>query len=78
MARIILGEAKRGRLKKSQKTHNLKGPKKGRKLVFLVVGSYFTHGPFNVTYMQIVGFNSSGRFKTNITCQCNILLYGKG
>jgi hypothetical protein len=42
--------------------HNLKGPKIGREPVFLVVGSYFTHGPSNVTYMQIVRFNNSGRY----------------
>jgi len=33
------------------KRHNSQEPKKGRKLVFLVVGSYFTNGPSNVAYM---------------------------
>jgi hypothetical protein len=51
MAKTILGETKRGRPKKGQKTHNLKGPKRGRELMFFVVGSYLTHNPSNVTNM---------------------------
>jgi hypothetical protein len=39
---------KKGRPNKGPKTHNPHDKKKGRELVSLVVGSYFTHGPFNV------------------------------
>jgi hypothetical protein len=52
--------------------------KKGRGLVPLVVGSYLTHGPSNVTNMQIVKSNNNGRSKRSITRQCNILLYSRG
>ncbi len=49
---------------------NLQDPKKREKtLVFLVVGSYFTHILFHVTYMQIVTSNSNRRIKTNISFQ---------
>ncbi len=41
------------------------------------VRSYFTHSPFNVTYMEIVRFNSNRRFKTNISHQRNLLFYSK-
>ncbi len=37
--------------------------KKGRELVPLVVGSYLTHGPSNVTNMQIMKSNNNGRSK---------------
>jgi hypothetical protein len=74
MAGTITGETKR----EGQKTNNLQEPKKGNELVFLVVGSYLTHSPFNVTCMQIVRSNNNGRFKTNITCQCNLPFYDKG
>jgi hypothetical protein len=39
---------------------------KGRKLIPLVVGSYFTHSLSNVTRMQIVKSNSNRRSRTNI------------
>ncbi len=68
MAKIIARETKRRRSKKGQETHNRKGPKRGRGPISLAVGSYFTHGPSNVTCMQIVRFNSTGRSKINITC----------
>ncbi len=71
-------ETKRRRPKKGQETHNLKGAKRGREPVYFIVGSYLTHGPSNVTYMQIVRFNNSGRFRTSIMCQRNLLLYSKG
>jgi hypothetical protein len=51
MAKTIPRETKRRRPKKGQETHNLKGPKRGREPISLVVGSYFTHGPSNVTCM---------------------------
>jgi hypothetical protein len=40
---------KKERPKKGQKMHNAHEPKKGRKLILFMVGSYFTHIPFNVT-----------------------------
>jgi hypothetical protein len=68
MARTIPGETRKGRPKKGQKTHSPKGPKRGRELVSLRVGSYLTHNTSNVTNMQIVKFNSSGRSKTSVIC----------
>jgi hypothetical protein len=47
----------KGKVKERSKDAQLVGTKKGKKLVFLVLGSYFTHRPFNVTCMQIVKFN---------------------
>jgi hypothetical protein len=64
MAGTFIGEIKT----EGQRTHNPHEPKKGRELILLVVGSYFTHNPSNVTYMQIVISNSNGRSRTNITC----------
>jgi hypothetical protein len=32
-----------------------------------MVGNYFTHGPYNVTNMQIVRFNNSARSRTTVT-----------
>jgi hypothetical protein len=56
----------------------LVGTKEGKELVAFMVGIYFTHNPFNVTYMQIVISNSGRRYKTNNSCQCNFSLYSKG
>ncbi len=78
MARTIPGETKRGKPKKGQKTHNLKGSKRRRKLVFLMVGSCFIHVPFYVISMQIVRSTSNVRSRTNITCQRNFPFYSKG
>ncbi len=66
----------KGRPKKGQKMYNQE-PKKGEKLVPLMIGSYLTHNPFNVTYIQIVRSNNNGRSRKNITYQCNLPLYGK-
>ncbi len=77
MVRTIPWETKRGRPKKGQKMYNPKGPKKGTKLVSLVVKSYLTHGPSYVTNMQIMKSNSSGKSRTSITNQCNLLFYSK-
>jgi hypothetical protein len=77
MARTITHKTKRKakeRLKDKQPTRT----KEGRELIPLVVRSYFTHNPSNVTYMQIIGFNSNRRSRTNIACQCNLLLYSRG
>jgi hypothetical protein len=41
MARTITGQTKR----EGQKMNNPRRPKKGRKLVPLMVGRYFTHNP---------------------------------
>jgi hypothetical protein len=58
---------KKGRPKEGQKTNSLQEPKEWRELVPLVVGSYHTHNPFNVTSMQIVRSSSNGRSRTCIT-----------
>jgi hypothetical protein len=78
MAGTITRETKNEGKKKGQKTHNSQEPKKGKKLVLIMIRSYFTHGPFNVTYMQIMKSNNNGRFKTSITYQCNFPLCSKG
>jgi hypothetical protein len=49
--------------------------RKGQEPVPLIVGNYFTHNPSNVVDMQIMGFNSNGRFRISITCQCNLPSY---
>jgi len=53
------------------------GTKEGKELVPLVVGSYFTHNPFNVAYMQIMRSNSNRRSRTNISCQRNLPFYSR-
>ncbi len=60
-----------------QKMHNLQEPKKGRELVLLVVGSYFTHNISNVAYMQIMRFNINGMHRINIASQHNLPLYSR-
>ncbi len=74
MAETIPRETK----SKGQKTHSPKSPKRRRELVFLMVGSYLTHNPYNVVSMQIVKSNNNGRSKTSITYQSNFILYSKG
>ncbi len=61
----------KGRQKKGQKMCNSQDQKKKkeRALVLVVVGSYVTHIPFHVTYMQIVTSNSNRRPKTSISFQ---------
>jgi len=49
-----------------------------RELVLLVVGSYLTHNPSNVAYMQIMKSNNNRRFRTSISCQHNLPLYNRG
>jgi hypothetical protein len=68
---------KKGKAKERPKNVQPVGTKEGRKLILLVVGSYFTHNPFNVTCMQIMKSNSNRRSRTNISCQCNLLLYSR-
>jgi hypothetical protein len=71
-------EASHGRQKGKAKKHTThRNQKKGEELVPFVVKSYLTHCPFNVTYMQIVKSNSNWRFRTSITYQHNLLLYGR-
>jgi hypothetical protein len=67
MAKTIKGRQK-WKAKERPKNAQSTGTKKGRGLKPLVIGSYFTHGPFNVTNMQIVKFNSNGRSRKNIIC----------
>jgi hypothetical protein len=55
---ILMAETIRGRqigkAKERPKYAQHARTKKGRKLVLLMVGSYLTHGPSNVTCMQIM------------------------
>ncbi len=74
MAETITGETKR----EGQRTFNSQEPKKGRKLVPLMVQNYFTHNPSSVPYIQIMRYNNNGRSRTSITCQHNLPLYNKG
>jgi len=74
MVETITGEGQR----KAKRLTNCGNQKKGKKLIPLMVGSYFTHGPFNVASMQIVKSNSNGRSKTSIAHQHNLPLYNKG
>jgi hypothetical protein len=73
MAKTITWKTKR----EGQKKHNPQEPKKGE-LIPVVVGSYPTHSPSNVTYMQIEKFNNNRRFKTNISHQRNLPFYNRG
>jgi hypothetical protein len=60
---------KKGRPKKGQKMNSLQEPKKkGRELVSLVVGGYLTHGPSNVTCMQIVRVDLISTKQTMVHC----------
>ncbi len=54
------------------------GIEEGRELVLVMVRSYLTHSPFNVTFVQTVSFNNNKRPIINICCQCNLPLYNKG
>jgi hypothetical protein len=57
MFETITRETKKEGQKRPKNTQ-LAGTKKGKKLVFLVVETYFTHGSSNVAYMQIMKFNN--------------------
>jgi hypothetical protein len=72
MVKPSLGRQK-GKVKKRPKDEQFARTKKGRELDPLVVGSYLTHGPSNVTSMQIVRFHSNGRSRTSITRQRDFL-----
>jgi hypothetical protein len=61
-------EEKEGKAKERPNNAQPKGTKEGRELVLLVVGSYFTQRPFNVTRMQIMKYNSIRRSRTKISC----------
>jgi hypothetical protein len=74
MIGTITRETKREGQRKAKRWKACWNQKKGRKLVPLLVRSYFTHNPFNVACMQI----SNGRFGTCITHQCNLPFYNKG
>jgi hypothetical protein len=81
MAGTITGETKMEGQRKAKKhiaRRNQKRKKKREKTSPFMVGSYFTHGPFNVTCMQIVKSNNNGRFRIIITHQCNLPFYSKG
>jgi hypothetical protein len=57
MAKTITRETKREGQSKAKRCTCPMNQKKGKKLVPLVIGSYFLHGPSNVANMQIVKFN---------------------
>ncbi len=78
MVGTIIRETKREGQRKAKRCTTPMNQKKGEKVILLVVGSYLTHVPSNVTYMQIMRFNSNGRSKTNITRQRNFPLYNRG
>jgi hypothetical protein len=63
MAQTITGETKREGQKRPKDAQPAGTEKKGRELVPLVVGSYLTHGPSNVTCMQIMRSNSNLKAK---------------
>ncbi len=60
---------KREGQRKAKRCVTCKNQKMEKTLVPCMVGSYFTHNPFNVACMQIVRSNSNRRLKTNISCQ---------
>jgi hypothetical protein len=60
MAGTITGETKRVGQRKFKRQPACRNQKRERKLVPLVVGSYLTHGPYNVRFMLIVRPNNNG------------------
>jgi hypothetical protein len=78
MVRTIKEETKKEGQRKAKRLTTRRNQEKGKELVPLVVGSYLTHNPSIVTYMQIVRFNSNGRSRTKIIHQFNFLLYNRG
>jgi hypothetical protein len=78
MVGTIVGETKREGQRKAKRCTCHKNKIKGKKLVLLVVGSYFIHSPFNVACMQIMKSNNNGKFRTNINYQHNFPFYSKG
>ncbi len=77
MVKTITRKTKMEGQRKAKKRTAHKNQKKGRELIPLMVGSYLTHDPSNVAYMQIVSLNNNGRSRTNITRQHNFPLYSK-
>jgi hypothetical protein len=67
MVETIIGETKREGQRNAKGCTARKNQKR-RELVPFVVGNYFTHSPFNVTYIQIMRYNSNGRSRISITC----------
>ncbi len=76
MIRTITCKTK-GKVKEMPKDTQHARTKEGRKLVLLMVGSYFTQNPSNVVYNQIMKFNNNRQPKTNISHQSNLPLYNK-
>jgi hypothetical protein len=56
-------EDKKEGQRKVKKCGHLARTKEGKELVPLVVGSYLTHKPSNVTFIQIMRSNSNRRFR---------------
>jgi hypothetical protein len=78
MAETITGEIKSGGQRRAKRLTACRIHKEGRELASLAIGSYLTHGPFNIACMQIVIFNSNETFRISITCQYNLPLYSRG
>jgi hypothetical protein len=72
MAGTIARETKREGQRKVTRRTTYRN-KKRKKLVPLMVGSYFTCSPSNFACMQIVISNNIGRSRTSITHQHNLL-----
>ncbi len=67
---------KREGQRKVKKCAQLARTKEGRELVPLVIRSYLTHNPFNVTFIQIMRFNSNSRFRK--ASPANLFFYSIG
>ncbi len=68
MVETIIRGDKKGRPKDAQHARTMK-KKREKELVPLAIGSYLTHGPSNVSHMQIITSNSNVKF-----CTCQTLL----
>jgi len=77
MAGTITWKTK-GQAKERPKDARPTRTEEGREIVPLVVGSYLTHNPSNVAYMQIMKSNNNRRSRTSISCQHNLPLYNRG
>jgi hypothetical protein len=78
MAKTIPRETRReGQWKTKRCTIWMKGPKKRRESVCLMLRSYFSHIPSNVANMQIVRFNNNGSFEQASFAKTNFFLIAK-
>jgi hypothetical protein len=77
MAKTITQKTK-GKAKKRPKDVQPTRTKGGKDLVPLMVRSYLTHNPSNITCMQIVSSNNNRMSRTNISRWGNLPPYSKG